>query len=544
MATTVTFKGQLLSRTYIFSYVVISLVTFMLVFGLYYFKIYDLLFQLFNLVITGPASLMMVIVPPIFFWLYLSFLLASFYYPKLVSISLSDDDFKIEFGKTKIQILLQDITKAMFVKRNEKWDRIIIKTDKTTHINIGSIFSGITIPEIDEILNRAKKVLTKRYELYYTANTAVANNFSFTLSRNKPKSVAKKLVINLTIAFFAIGIPVSVAIFLMTRDDGGKNLLQSKSYGSSYFVRDNGKVYALKMGDGYFELKGADIRTFKPLHFEREYGSLTGKDKNNVFAVDKKIEGIDVNHVQYLGLGFTKDLENVFFRTQKISEADVESFQSLKHSSGFNTLAFTYATDTNHVYYREMIVQGANPKTVSSVDKTFDYIKDDRNAFYRSTMLPYVNVKNFHAVKTNYQIVYASDGRKHFVNGLQFPAVVNNKFWGTTGVDTSRLVILQKAKADVRHLLFSDGKAIYYYDDEKLEFICAEHLPDFKPLNDDQFTDGKFVYFTKSGNLATRKTGSYGSQTNIYSITKETEKPEKVLEIKTRSRTRFEDENE
>ena len=539
----INFKGQLVSALLITTFSIIFILTLGL-FTLFYFqKGQDVLFQLFGFVITGPVSLMMVLVPPLFLSIYLSFLISTSFFPQQLVVSLVDERLEITSGKKQINIPLNEIESVFFVKRAGNWDRISIKCKHKIHLNIGTIFKGEESTEIEQLLGSLKKKLTEKYGLYYTANTNVENNHSFSISKNKPRSVAKKLVINLTIAFFAIGIPVSVAIFLMTRDDGGKNMLQSKSYGSSRFELYNGKVYVLKDNHGSFQLIGADVKTFTPLYFGNEYGSSTGKDRNNVFAVDKKIEGIDVNNVQYLGLGYTKDLKNVFFRTQKMSEADVESFQSLKHSAGFNTLAFKYATDKNHVYYRERVVKGANSKTVTSVNETFDYIKDDRNAFYRSTMLPKVNVKNFHAVKTNYQIVYASDGKKHFVNGLQFPAVVSNKFWGTTDVDTSRLVILQKAKADVKHLLFSDGKAIYYYDDEKHEFIFAEHLSGFEPLNDNQFTDGKFVYFTKSGNLATRKTGSYGSQTNIYRITRDSEKPEKVMEIKTRSRTRFENEN-
>ncbi len=514
---TVTFKGQLLTKKYVFSYVIVLLITFTLVFALYYFKLYELLFQLFTFVLTGPVSLMMLIVPPIFLGLYLSFLLASLYYPKLVTISLSDDDFKIEFGKTKIHIPLQEITDVMFVKRNGLWDRITIKTDKTTHINIGTILKGIDIPEIDEILGRLKKVLTKRYQLYYSANTAVANNFSFTISKIEPGKQRKKLILKLSLGVAVMFAVIILAVtIIISSKTGGENLLHAKDIGSSVFSTYQNKVYALKPGNGDFELKGADIGTFKPLVFRNEYGTLIGKDAKNVFASDEKIIGIDVNTAVYLGLSYTKDAQHVFYKTLKIEGADVATFKSLKHSAGFNTLGFKYATDISKVYYKNLVVKYANPSTVSSVDRIVDYIKDDKNAFYRTQLLPNVNVGNFHAVKTNYQIVYASDGKKHFVNGMQFPATVNNRLWGTTNVDTGKLVILQKPIANSRHLLFSDGKAIYYYDDEKNEFICADDLPGLRPLNDGGFTDGRFYYFTQTGNLTSRKYGSSGSQTNIY----------------------------
>ena len=513
----VNFKGQLLTKKYLVSYVIISLITFTLVFALYYFIVYDLLFQLFNLVISGPTSLMMLIVPPILIWLYLSFVLASFYYPKTVTISLDEAVFDIEFGKTKIQIPFQEITEIMFVKRSGLWDRITIKTDRTIHINIGTIFKGVEIPEMEAILVRLKNVLSKRYQLYYYANTAIENNHTFSFSKKEFGETRKNLIVKLSLVgatVFAV-IIIAVAIIISSKA-GGDSLLHAQGIGKSVFATYNGKVYALKVGDGHFELKGVDINTFKPFVFDREYGTLLGKDEKNVFASDEKLVGIDVNNAAYLGLSYIKDAKHVFYKTLKVDGADVATFKSLKHSAGFNTPGFKYATDKSKVYYKNLVVKFANPNTVSSVDRTFDYIKDNRNAFYRTQVLPNVNVRNFYAVETNYQIVYASDGKKHFVNGMQFPPIVNNKLFGTTNVDTSNLVILQKAVGNSRHLLFSDNKAIYYYDDYQNEFICADNLPEIRPLNDGGFTDGQSYYFTQTVNLLSRKYGSSGSQTTIY----------------------------
>ncbi|WP_026976783.1 DKNYY domain-containing protein [Flavobacterium tegetincola] len=515
---TITFKGQLLTKNYVFIYVLISVVTFSLVFALYYFKVYEWLFQLFGFALTSPFSLMIIVIPPILLSLYISSSLASLFFPKQVQISLSDEDFKIEFGTTKVNIPLQEINEIIFFKRSERWDRITIKTDKITHINIGIIFSGITIPEIDQILARLKNVLTKNQQYYYTANTAVANNHSFTISKLEPGKERRKLILKLSLGLasvFAV-IIIAISIVIYSKSGDGVSLHNEQDIGSSVFTRYQGKVYALKVGDGYFELKGADFHTFKPFVFGQEYGTNIGKDKNSVFANGQKIASIDINTAEYLGLCYIKDAKNVFYKTLKIPSADAATFKSLTHSAGFNTLAFRFGTDKNHVYYRDSVVKYANPNTISSVDDTFDYVKDQKNAFYRTQLLPNVNVKNFHAVKTNFQIFYASDGKKHFINGMQFPATANNKLFGTTAVDLNHLVSLQIPTANARHLLFSDNKAIYYYDDEKKEFICGANLQGLKPFYDAIFSDGQFVYYTKTGNLASSKYGSIGSQTNIY----------------------------
>lgn len=550
---TVTFKGQLVTKNFIVKYAMITLLFAVAFFALYYFKLYDILFQYLTFVMAGPVSLMMLLIPPLLLSTYLAFILTTINLPKQITIALTDDNFKIEYGKRKISLALKEITHVLFVKRNKNWDRITIKINKNMHINIGTIFSGVEIPEIEHFLIELKNILTKRYQLYFEENNAVKNSFSYTLSKVEPSKLRKKLWLKIgvfLVVFFGALIG-TIAIILSKHD--GENLPHAEGIGSSVFVSDNGKVYALKVGDGYFELKDADIKTFKPFVFGNEHGALVGRDKMNVYASDQKIVGIDIKTAEYLGLSFIKDATNVFFRTLKIPGADVATFKSLKHSAGFNTLGFKYATDKNKVYYRNNVVKEANPKTVSSVNETVDYLKDDKNAFYRTQLLPNVNAKNFYAVKINYQLFFASDGKKHFVNGKVFPAVVSNKIWGTTTVDTSQLILLQPAMASTRHLLFSDGKAIYYYNDQQQNFICADNLPKLKPYQNGGFTDGKYYYFTQSINLTSRKIGSYGSQTNIYKTNMEfanstykekLAKADLILKIKTRKRTNFENEND
>lgn len=224
----------------------ISVFTFSLVFALYYFKVYDWLFQLFGFALTSPGSLMVIGIPPILLSLYISSTLESIFFPKQVQISLSDEDFKIEFVATKVNIPLQEIKEIMFVKRSERWDRITIKTDKTNHINIGTIFSGIAIPEIDQILARLKKVLNKKQQYYYTANTAVANNHSFTISKLEPGKERKKLILKLSLGLASVFtvIIIGITIVIYSKSGDGVSLHDEQDIGSSVFSRHQGKVYA------------------------------------------------------------------------------------------------------------------------------------------------------------------------------------------------------------------------------------------------------------------------------------------------------------
>lgn len=513
---TTTFKGQLITPKYILSFAAVFAVIFGGCFLAYYFKIYDLLFQLLTFVVTGPTSFIIFLVPPLLLSLYLSFKIVTCFYPTDVTLFLNGDQLEVDYGNERIAIVLKEVNAIKFTQRNENWQRITITTKQTTNINVGSFFNGIKSQELDLLFAQLKMKLVENYQLFYQKSTPTANNFTYSLKKTEQKS-HKKLIAKIALICAAIFIPFVVALTVTLFKSDGHNLLHAKSYPASNFSHYEGKVYALKPGDGYFEVKDADIKSFKPLLFENEYGTITGADKNNVYSSDQIIPEIDRNKAQYLGLSYIKDDKNVFYQTQRIADADVNTFQALKHSAGFNTIHFRFAKDNNNVYYKDQVVEKADPTTIRTVDETLDYVKDDRHAFYRAKLLPNVNVAKFFAIKTQYQIVYASDGRKHFVNGISFPKKVQNKLWGTTTVDMNQLVNLQQPSDNTRHLLFSDQKAIYYFDDQRNEFICAAEIPNLKPAVGGSFTDGSLHYFTQSTTLRTRKFGSYGSRTNIYS---------------------------
>lgn len=513
----ITFDGQVQSKKYIVVYVTICLIIATAITLFYFYKGYDLLFQIFGFFLTGPVSIMIIVLLPLFLCIYVTYLILTLFYPKQTAILFNGQDLVVQYGKTQTSISLQDVSRITFVKRSGKWIGITIEADKKVQINIGNVFTGIVNPEIDQLLVKLKKVLTTGHQLQYEENTNDKHTHAFVISKATSKVNGKKIGFIIAAVAVLIITTVAIVVLLVARtDSGGENLSGEVSYPGSNLSKHNNKVYVLKPGDGYFELKGADLNSFEPMHFENEYGSVTGEDRTNVFSGDEKITGIDRENAVYLGRNYTRDTRSVFFKALKIPGADAATFQSLKHTKGFNTLAFKFAKDKNNVYYKNLVVKHANPEKVTSVDETLDYLTDDRNAFYRTKLLPNVNVPNFHAVGANYQLTYASDGKKHFVNDLQFPEIVNDRLWGTRKVRINHLVALQKPGGNARHLLFSDAEALYYYDDQKIAFICAKEWHNLRPFDDGVFVDDDHVYFTRTHTLGSRKYGSSGSETIIY----------------------------
>lgn len=119
----------------------------------------------------------------------------------------------------------------------------------------------------------------------------------------------------------------------------------------------------------------------------------------------------------------------------------------------------------------------------------------------------------------NYSIYrnnYTTDGKNHYVNDIQFPLEVDNIFWGTTTADLKQLTVLQKP-SDVRHhILFSDKKTLYYYDEQRKNFLSAENIVDLVPFSESVFTDDNHIYYTETKPLQTRANGIYGYQTFIF----------------------------
>ena len=123
------------------------------------------------------------------------------------------------------------------------------------------------------------------------------------------------------------------------------------------------------------------------------------KDKNNVYRPINewihKINGANPKTIKALGYFYSKDDKNVFYGSDKILNADVNSFVVLEGDH-------SYAKDKNSVYYSGEKIEGANPKTFKIISDGM-YSKDDKNVYATVDIIKGADPQTFRRIsETNY----------------------------------------------------------------------------------------------------------------------------------------------
>ena len=155
------------------------------------------------------------------------------------------------------------------------------------------------------------------------------------------------------------------------------------------YAKDDKSVYFL--GNKSFE--DVDSKTFEVL--PNNYS----KDKNNVYSPInewiQKINGANPKTIKVLSQYYSKDDKNVFYNSDKILNADVNSFVVLEGDH-------SHAKDKNSVYYSGEKIEGANPKTFKVISDG-SYSKDDKNVYAGLDIVKGADPQTFKEVSgTNY----------------------------------------------------------------------------------------------------------------------------------------------
>ena len=155
------------------------------------------------------------------------------------------------------------------------------------------------------------------------------------------------------------------------------------------YAKDDKSVYFL--GNKSFE--DVDIKTFEVL--PNNYS----KDKNNVYRPInewiRKINGANPKTIKVLSQYYSKDNKNVFYDSDKILNADVNSFMVLEGDH-------SHAKDKNSVYYSGEKIEGANPKTFKVISDG-SYSKDDKNVYAAVDIIKGADPQTFKEISgTNY----------------------------------------------------------------------------------------------------------------------------------------------
>jgi len=241
---------------------------------------------------------------------------------------------------------------------------------------------------------------------------------------------------------------IPVAVFLLFGLIGSSELAKRKpkGYDWSTFVRLN-ESYSKDINHVYYIdeiVEGADPATFVapdddnpnglahdahdyyrkayPLHIE-DVGSFIEKTRN--WAVDSlyvyylgdvgklgksKVPIGDYRSFHVLDYYFAADTKNVYYKNELVEGADPETFAVLEHN---------YAADAKNVYYENELVEGADPETFAVLKENPHYGKDKNRVYYKArgttirdlNDLKHKNMENglWEAFHTDGTIVYSPE---------------------------------------------------------------------------------------------------------------------------------------
>jgi len=123
-------------------------------------------------------------------------------------------------------------------------------------------------------------------------------------------------------------------------------------------------------------VKGADATTFGEI--SKQYGA----DAIHVFYKATQLKSRDPLTFKVINKFITTDKFSVYLENKKIDNSDGLSFQFL---NGF------YAIDNNQVYYflgtQYEVLKNVDRKTFAPIDNYYDYAKDTNHVYYRNHLI-------------------------------------------------------------------------------------------------------------------------------------------------------------
>ena len=275
--------------------------------------------------------------------------------------------------------------------------------------------------------------------------------------------------------------------------------------GDTYYFRDKNNIFVIKYsndfpdGEGFIKLPNIDRNSFITLSEE------IGKDKNGVYYIDEKINGINPNKVKviekigqdnyilqsennyYLTFNSNSDLydrKNDKIEAKKINNLNID-FSTFKYFGILN-----YYKDKNSFYYRsdndlKKIKSEIDVKSADKVLELNDFVKDKNNLYYFSNgKLEKINLK----IDVN-NLEYLDDGNSTFSNYL-----IDGKNVYFVDNEHGKIKIVKNADRNTFKVVNgnygTDRKNVYYFG-EKLDFVGLDGL---KIFNEGYLKDKKNVY--------------------------------------------------
>lgn len=275
--------------------------------------------------------------------------------------------------------------------------------------------------------------------------------------------------------------------------------------GDTYYFRDKNNIFVIKYsndfpdGEGFIKLPNIDRNSFITLSEE------IGKDKNGVYYIDEKINGINPNKVKviekigqdnyilqsgnnyYLTFNSNKDLydrKNDKIEAKKINNLNID-FSTFKYFGIFN-----YYKDKNSFYYHpdndfKKIKSGIDVGSADKVLELNNFVKDKNNLYYFSNgkiekINLNIDVKSlefFDDIDSSYSSYIKDRNNVYFVDNK------NGKVKIVKNADKNTFQIVNGN--------YGVDRKNVYYNGEKLDSVGIEGL---KIFDDNYLKDNKNVY--------------------------------------------------
>ena len=296
-------------------------------------------------------------------------------------------------------------------------------------------------------------------------------------------------------------------VFYITGNEDIKDV-DAKSFeimGDTRYFRDKNNIFVIKYsndfpdGQGFIKLPNIDRNSFITLSEE------FGKDKNGIYYIGEKINGINPNNVRvieemgqdnyilqsennyYLTFNSNSDLydrKNDKIEAKKINNLNID-FSTFKYFGIFN-----YYKDKNSFYYHsdndfKKIKSGIDVGSADKVLELNDFVKDKNNLYYFSNgkiekINLNIDVKSlefFDDIDSSYSSYIKDRNNVYFVDNK------NGKVKIVKNADKNTFQIVNRN--------YGVDRKNVYYNGEKLDSVGIEGL---KIFDDNYLKDNKNVY--------------------------------------------------
>lgn len=337
------------------------------------------------------------------------------------------------------------------------------------------------------------------------------------LKIKKKKNSNLSFILRIIVIIFVIFIVFYLFFFIsnINSDDSYEIDRNGERYGTSEFIKYDGKVYVFVWGDGIQVINDVDIKTFRPLNSEDFYSGVVGLDKNHVYFGNIPIPNLNPDTFYSIGNSYYSDGTTTYF-CSPISERDKnlsaisEIFQVIIYSffKSKKPQIYTYpykkietnkkleaignlylfATDGEQVYYKGEVLKNADLKTLKLIDKDTEYFADKENVYYKSKLLPIKNTGELKVVSTKHgdKFLYDEKNGDVFFEDYSFDR------------EKSPYKVLGNRGDHLYDLFFVARDGIYFYNTQKKEAIrIGENIfsGNIEEITPDIFMDNKDIYY-------------------------------------------------